>query len=361
MAFRSMTRTLMLKTKSESAKLDSDKVVFDYLLNHIKIAVSDLECVQRTSLGYEISFADVPKLKAAGQAMLKDGTYEVFGDFSQTKVVTVVNAPHELTDEALRGVLNKYGKIVDSRRLKYKDVDVYNGVRQFKMELYEGMNIPSTIQFGSRYVWVRYSGQVKTCLKCQRKGHTSESCDVIRCNRCFQEGHVSRACKNQQFCVICEAEGHLFSQCPNSYVNKAKTQQVTSPLVSTQDLAQEIATTSFESTSKDDEVSQPQSPDLFNTQTSLEAKETENASDSDSESLVIDESQPCATEDTETPKEQPKGKSTGHSGRRSSAPLVNNNGNKQGSGNQKALKKTAENKLSKASTRSVGRKNQAQI
>ena len=40
------------------------------------------------------------------------------GDFDLAKIITVVHAPHELSDNAVMGALSKYGKTVTPRKLK---------------------------------------------------------------------------------------------------------------------------------------------------------------------------------------------------------------------------------------------------
>ena len=40
------------------------------------------------------------------------------GDFDLAKIITVVNAPHELSDNTVMGALSEYGKTVTPRKLK---------------------------------------------------------------------------------------------------------------------------------------------------------------------------------------------------------------------------------------------------
>ena len=163
------------------------------------------------------------------------------------------------------GALIKFGKIVTHRRLKYKNYDIYNGIRQVKLELNEGANIPSTINFGSRYVWIRYAGQTRTCLKCQSTESTAEGCDRIICNRCFKEGHKARECENQECCILSLKDGHSYNNCPSSYSNKTKSSQNTEPADSTPNM-----TTTTNDNISDDQPSAIASQDLLDSPTNSE-------------------------------------------------------------------------------------------
>ena len=212
-----------------------------------------------------MTFSDTNTLKKVVTAIRAEGRFVVSGDFDLAKIITVVNAPHELRDSAVLGALSKYGKIVTHRRLKYKSYDIYYGIRQVKLELNEGASIPSTIHFGSRYVWIRYAGQTRTCLKCQSTEHTAEGCDRVRCNRCFKEGHKARECENQECCIICSKDGHSYNNCPSSYSNRTKSSQNTEPTEPTP----KMTTTTNENISGDQPTALA-SQDLFESSTNSE-------------------------------------------------------------------------------------------
>ena len=95
----------------------------------------------------------------------------------QAKVVTVLHVPDEVEDNAVRFVLNRFGKVLAGRYLTFKEYPaVYNGIRQYKVELVK--NIPSSLKFGGRNCWVRYEGQERTCYKGSTGGYYLGYCQA---------------------------------------------------------------------------------------------------------------------------------------------------------------------------------------
>eukprot|EP00057_Strongylocentrotus_purpuratus_P028332 XP_011682806.1 PREDICTED: uncharacterized protein LOC105446982 [Strongylocentrotus purpuratus] len=128
---------------------------------------------------------------------------------------------HEVDDNKVRFVLNRYGKVLAGRRLEYREYPgVFNGVRQYRVEL--NKDVPSSLSFGGRDCWVRYDGQPRTCLRCGFGGHLAKECKVVRCFKCQKEGHVAAGCKEQPTCTICGESGHSFKVCPISFAQKLR-------------------------------------------------------------------------------------------------------------------------------------------
>ncbi|XP_033101200.1 zinc finger CCHC domain-containing protein 3-like [Anneissia japonica] len=135
--------------------------------------------------------------------------------------VTVLYVEFEVPDSFVRCVLSRYGEVLDSRMLSHRAFpSVLNGNRQYLIDLKE--NIPSQVRIGSRYCWVSYWGQPRTCLRCGEESHMIRECERKKCNRCFQLGHVALDCTNDIVCSICSASRHVFRNCPVSFSAKAR-------------------------------------------------------------------------------------------------------------------------------------------
>ena len=149
----------------------------------------------------------------------QDVTITSYGD--DTKIITILHVPFEADDNTVRYVLSRFGKVVDGRMLTYREFPkIFNGIRQYKMKLEK--DIPSSLNLAGRDCWVRYDGQPRTCLKCQKSGHEAKECTVTRCFRCGGEGHFAQECKEAIKCSICGESGHGFRACPISFAAKLK-------------------------------------------------------------------------------------------------------------------------------------------
>jgi len=138
-----------------------------------------------------------------------------------TKTINVLHVPFEQEDNVVRFILGRYGKVVRGRYLTHADYpDIFNGIRQYQMELNE--DIPSSLHIGGRYCWVRYYGQPRTCLKCNGRDHLAKDCNQVRCFKCRQLGHVARECIGVTLCTLCGELGHTERACPLSFANRAK-------------------------------------------------------------------------------------------------------------------------------------------
>ncbi|PIK59014.1 putative zinc finger CCHC domain-containing protein 3-like [Apostichopus japonicus] len=104
-------------------------------------------------------------------------------------------------------------------------LDYSMGTRQYKVELVElEKDISSSLKLGGRNCWVRYSGQPRTCLKCDKEGHIASECQEVRCFNCLRLGHTSKNCEAPVSCQTCEKSGHMYRDCPISFANKVRPQ-----------------------------------------------------------------------------------------------------------------------------------------
>ncbi|PIK37534.1 putative zinc finger CCHC domain-containing protein 3-like [Apostichopus japonicus] len=141
----------------------------------------------------------------------------------QVKIVTVLYVPFELDDNVVRFILGKYGKVCGSRFQEYREFHgLFNGTRQYKVELEK--DIPSSLKLGGRNCWIRYSGQPRTCLKCDKEGHIASECQEVRCFNCLKLGHTSKNCEAPVSCQTCGKSGHMYRDSPISFANKVRPQ-----------------------------------------------------------------------------------------------------------------------------------------
>ncbi|KAJ8018592.1 hypothetical protein HOLleu_43331 [Holothuria leucospilota] len=168
---------------------------------------------------YDVTFKTIEFKRRFWPALCSDSACEVNPYTSSATLVTVLHVPHELDDNTVRYVLGRYGKVISGRFLTFKDYpSIFNGIRHYLIALKS--DIPSAIRLGGRDCWVRYGGQPRTCLKCGGKGHDAKDCNQIRCHRCQGLGHVIKDCKMDEFCTVCQKEGHNYRNCPVSFANK---------------------------------------------------------------------------------------------------------------------------------------------
>ena len=100
---------------------------------------------------------------------------------SSNTVVTIKNAPFELSNDALADILSEYGQVYNLRTQRYTTGELagkYNGNKTALMRL--NKPIPSSLLFRRLTLLFYYRGQVRTCLKCGHVGHIAALCDTDR-------------------------------------------------------------------------------------------------------------------------------------------------------------------------------------
>lgn len=187
----------------------------------LKCNVSGLKAVVLLSNGLDVTFVSEAAVREFLQIIEGKDEWEVVCDLSTTTIVTLAprgQGGHALiSDEVVVSFLKKHCKVLEGKRLYYKDFpSVQTGVRQFRVRLGESP-IPSSVNFGRAAFFVSHRGQVKTCFKCKKTGHEAKECDTLMCHKCGEEGHVMKNCVNDIKCVVCDSLGHTFRNCPKSY------------------------------------------------------------------------------------------------------------------------------------------------
>ena len=131
--------------------------------------------------------------------------------------LTIYDASFELSDLAIIKRLSPYCEVLHYRRGKHSLApNIYNGLRHYPVRI--SKPIPSFLRFGKFQVFVKHSGQVPTCGKCNRASHFSNVCPNRVCFNCEGLGNEARDCPCPILCCICKEEGHLGINCTYSWV-----------------------------------------------------------------------------------------------------------------------------------------------
>ena len=93
--------------------------------------------------------------------------------------VSIRNAPFEMDDDLIVGILSRYGKVDSIRKNTFSlgpFKGLLSGIRTVKMKI-KG-NIPSSLNVCGHNLTVLYNGQKRTCFKCGQEGHLMKDCAV---------------------------------------------------------------------------------------------------------------------------------------------------------------------------------------
>ena len=201
------------------SKTTTAKSVFEALEN-ADIDATEIACLQRKMNGeVTVTFKTI----SAKEKFLRLNSLQVdakhFALQDVDKPLTflsIYDAPFELSDLAIIKRLAPYCEVLHSRRGKHSLApNIYNGLRHYRVRI--SKPIPSFLRFGKFQVFVKHSGQVPTCRKCNRPGHFSNVCPNRICFNCEGLGHEARDCPCPVLCCLCKEEGHLGINCIYSW------------------------------------------------------------------------------------------------------------------------------------------------
>ena len=235
------------------SKTTTAKSVFEALEN-ADIDATEIACLQRKMNGeVTVTFKTI----SAKEKFLRLNSLQVDAELFALQDVdkpltflTIYDAPFELSDLAIIKRLAPYCEVLHYRRGKHSLApNIYNGLRHYRVRI--SKPIPSFLRFGKFQVFVKHSGQVPTCRKCNRPGHFSNVCPNRVCFNCEGLGHEARDCSCPVLCCLCKEEGHLGINCIYSWF---------SPPVSPTDEQDDVAVDSDSSDSP--LLSSPDSPVL---------------------------------------------------------------------------------------------------
>ena len=193
--------------------------VFEALQN-ADIDATEISCLQRKMNGeVTVTFKTI----SAKEKFLRLNSLQVDAEHFALQDVdkpltflTIYDAPFELSDLAIIKRLAPYCEVLHYRRGKHSLApNIYNGLRHYRVRI--SKPIPSFLRFGKFQVFVKHSGQVPTCRKCNRPGHFSNVCPNRICFNCEGLGHEARDCPCPVLCCLCKEEGHLGINCIHSW------------------------------------------------------------------------------------------------------------------------------------------------
>ena len=201
------------------SKTTTAKSVFEALEN-ADIDATEIACLQRKMNGeVTVTFKSI----SAKEKFLRLNSLQVDAEHFALQDVdkpltflTIYDAPFELSDLAIIKRLAPYCEVLHYRRGKHSLApNIYNGLRHYRVRI--SKPIPSFLRFGKFQVFVKHSGQVPTCRKCNRPGHFSNVCPNRVCFNCEGLGHEARDCPCPVLCCLCKEEGHLGINCIYSW------------------------------------------------------------------------------------------------------------------------------------------------
>ena len=201
------------------SKTTTAKSVFEALEN-ADIDGTEIACLQRKMNGeVTVTFKTI----SAKEKFLRLNSLQVDAEHFALQDVdkpltflTIYDAPFELSDLAIIKRLAPYCEVLHYRRGKHSLApNIYNGLRHYRVRI--SKPIPSFLRFGKFQVFVKHSGQVPTCRKCNRPGHFSNVCPNRICFNCEGLGHEARDCPCPVLCCLCKEEGHLGINCIHSW------------------------------------------------------------------------------------------------------------------------------------------------
>lgn len=170
---------------SSAGALDVHKIVFTSLgLRHDDLCAIQLEMGVKkffVKLRSEVKFREVLARRQVNHTFGDGTTTTVKLEDAGQGVVTlrVFRLPPEVESGVVRAALARYGTVVDcyeEKWTKYEGCGLPNGVRGVKMQLQQGVNVPSYMRIKGIEAVIHYDGQIETCRKCNAEGHRLYEC-----------------------------------------------------------------------------------------------------------------------------------------------------------------------------------------
>lgn len=226
------------------SRLDFSRQIIQKLL---EVKPEELNCLIKcpgTAVCFEVSFVSTGVMKRClelykekkKEPPLSQFLVEPLSD-REIKVVTIQFYRETVTDYDIETWLHRHCKVKSGSR-KVKDADgVWNGARQWLIQLYEDPNgidgvrhLPSNFTLGTARGFVMYYGMPKLCRNCGGWGHLAAACKITKCKNCGGP-HISSMCREEKKCNLCGKEGHVFKTCPDLYTNVLKRKLALRPTV----------------------------------------------------------------------------------------------------------------------------------
>ncbi|XP_064413197.1 uncharacterized protein LOC135356504 [Latimeria chalumnae] len=121
--------------------------------------------------------------------------------------------------------LNASVKVLGELQNIRDGINIWNGGYRVYIQLNtignHVIHLPNSIMIGRDKGYLFYPGQPKRCNRCGEEGHFSADCTNLRCRNCGNAGHVTRECIEPPRCILCQADGHYYINCPRSAKNQS--------------------------------------------------------------------------------------------------------------------------------------------
>ena len=194
--------------------------VFDALVS-ADIDHTEIHCLQRKLNGEVVvtfkTIAAKEKFLRLNSLQVNSENYALQDIDKPLTFLTIYDAPFELSDLAIIKRLAPFCEVLHYRRGKHSLApSIYNGLRHYRVRVIKP--IPNYLPFGKYQIYIKYTGQIPTCQKCNLPGHFSNVCPNKICFNCENIGHEARDCDLPTLCCICKEEGHRGIGCDYSWV-----------------------------------------------------------------------------------------------------------------------------------------------
>ncbi|KAI4900111.1 hypothetical protein NFI96_030423, partial [Prochilodus magdalenae] len=214
----------------EGGTLFTERVPFirEVLFSALGLGPEDLICAQRNNAQrfFDVTMASEAiygRVLEQGSGLVDHPLGKNFAMVSMWRnnrrmVTTHVFNPF-VSAESVRQLLQKYGEVQPGERCIRDELGVWNGRRQFLVDLREDgkgglTHPPAYFSLGGNKGYLFYRGQPAFCRGCLRHGHEVSGCKDLACKNCLGKGHLAKDCKNPRRCRGCGGEGHLAHSCP---------------------------------------------------------------------------------------------------------------------------------------------------
>ena len=217
-------------TNPESGEAFAERVPFirEVLFGALGLRLEDLICAQRNNalrffdvtLASEAVYGRVLEQRSVLGGHPLGKLFTVHGLWqSGRRMVTVHVFNPFVSADTVRQFLIQYGEVQPGERMVRDELGVWNGRRQFLIDLREDGNggfihPPAYFSLGSNKGYLFYRGQPAFCRGCLKHGHEVSGCRDIACKNCLGKGHLAKDCTNPRRCRGCGGEGHLAHSCP---------------------------------------------------------------------------------------------------------------------------------------------------
>ena len=172
--------------------LDVHRIVF----RELGVKHEEVRCVQ-LELGIRKFYVKLDSEARLKQVLARRSVDYTLSDGTKTTVrlqdaglgvvtVRVFRLPPEVDSSHVKNAFSRYGNVIEvyeEKWAKYEGCGLPNGVRGVKIELDQGVNIPSWFKIRGVEVKTDYFGQVETCRKCQERGHNLYDCPQRAINK----------------------------------------------------------------------------------------------------------------------------------------------------------------------------------